>query len=416
CRHPARRYPAALVRRQSAHRSRRVCRGRRAGGRPDRRLAAAAGRGAGYPAAEPAGPQGSQPGDLRPDIRDHQCAAAAGRRGGFRRGARRARGLAAGAGAGNRGAASHRFHAGAVGRADRHPERPAGANGRPVRAAAGDSAEQPAGTRHPAARLRLEHGLPDPFRQPGGGRAAGRGRGAGGGTLSGLAQRPGTAGPGATRGAMTRYLAFAALLLVLAGLVWTLWPRPAVQNPDGFSLQGLLGGDAEGFARAETVRPFRFPADHGAHPDYRSEWWYLTGNLYAADGRRFGFQFTLFRFALSPQPRPGESEWGSRQAWMAHLTVTDVASNRIYAFERFSRGAPGLAGAEAEPFRAWLDDWQLAAVGDPFPWQLLAAEGDIGLRLQLEARKPPVLQGEQGLSRKGPEPGNASYYYSYTRL
>ncbi len=215
---------------------------------------------------------------------------------------------------------------------------------------------------------------------------------------------------------MTRYLAFAALLLVLAGLVWTLWPRPAVQNPDGFSLQGLLGGDAEGFARAETVRPFRFPADHGAHPDYRSEWWYLTGNLYAADGRRFGFQFTLFRFALSPQPRPGESEWGSRQAWMAHLTVTDVASNRIYAFERFSRGAPGLAGAEAEPFRAWLDDWQLAAVGDPFPWQLLAAEGDIGLRLQLEARKPPVLQGEQGLSRKGPEPGNASYYYSYTRL
>lgn len=215
---------------------------------------------------------------------------------------------------------------------------------------------------------------------------------------------------------MTRYLTFAALLLVLAVLAYALWPQPTVQMQEGFSLQGLLGGDAAGYARAETVRPFRFPADHGAHPDYRSEWWYVTGNLYAADSRRFGFQFTLFRFALAPQPRPGESEWGSRQAWMAHLTVTDVTGNRIYAFERFSRGEPGLAGAEAEPFRAWLDDWQLAAVGDPFPWQLVAGEDGIGLQLQLVARKPPVSQGEQGLSRKGPEPGNASYYYSYTRL
>src|SRR5690625_2631952 len=101
---------------------------------------------------------------------------------------------------------------------------------------------------------------------------------------------------------------------------------------------------------------------------------------------------------------------------MAHLTLIDVASGRSRAFERFSRGAPELAGAGAEPCGAWLDDWQLVAVGEPFPWQLSAAQDDIELDLQLTPAKPPIAQGEQGLSRKGPEPGNASYYYSYTRL
>lgn len=215
---------------------------------------------------------------------------------------------------------------------------------------------------------------------------------------------------------MRRVGTLAALVLLLAAVVYALWPRPVERAAQGFSLQGLLGGEAAGYAHAESARRFRFPADHGAHPDYRSEWWYLTGNLATEDGRRFGFQFTVFRFALSPQPRPGRSAWGTRQAYMAHLAVTDVETGRFYAFERFGRGALGLAGAQADPFRVWLDDWQLSAHDNAVPGRLQAEEGKVGLRLTLVPRKPLVLQGEQGLSRKGPERGNASYYYSYSRL
>lgn len=205
------------------------------------------------------------------------------------------------------------------------------------------------------------------------------------------------------------------LLAAAAVAAWLLWPRPAGEA-DGFTLQGLLGGQAEGYARAEAVRPFAFPADHGPHPDYRSEWWYLTGNLFTPEGRRFGFQFTVFRFALAPQPRGGQSAWATRQAYMAHFTLTDLASGRFHAFERFSRGGAGLAGAQADPFRVWLEDWALAGRGDPWPWQLRAAAEQVGLALRLAPAQPPVLQGQEGLSRKGPERGNASYYYSYPRL
>lgn len=206
-------------------------------------------------------------------------------------------------------------------------------------------------------------------------------------------------------------------LLALVGLGYGLWLRYQAPAEDGFSVQGLLGGELEGYARADRIRPLRFPADHGAHPDYRSEWWYLTGNLEDESGRRYGFQFTIFRLALSPQPRPGPSAWGTRQAYMGHFAVTDVAAGKIHAFERFSRGALGLAGGQAQPFRVWLDDWELRAQeGQAWPWLLQATEDGVGLQLQLEARKPLALQGEQGLSRKGPEPGNASYYYSFTNL
>ncbi|HEX5514725.1 MAG TPA: lipocalin-like domain-containing protein [Gammaproteobacteria bacterium] len=217
---------------------------------------------------------------------------------------------------------------------------------------------------------------------------------------------------------MKRFAIAALFVVALAAIAYGLWPRSQQQAGGGFSVQGLLGGNLQGYARADAVRPFSFPADHAAHPDYRSEWWYLTGNLQADDGRRYGFQFTIFRLALAPEPRVGTSAWGTRQAYMGHFAITDISAGRIHAFERFSRGALGLAGAEAEPVvRIWLDDWQLAAAqGDSFPWLLQAAEGDTALQLRLTPRKPLVLQGEQGLSRKGPEPGNASYYYSYTRL
>lgn len=198
------------------------------------------------------------------------------------------------------------------------------------------------------------------------------------------------------------------------------------------SLEETLGGaDTAGFARALEPRPFVFPDDHGPHPGFRNEWWYVTGNLEGEGGRDVGFQFTLFRGALSPDDPGGSSAWSTNQAYMAHLAVTDVAGARFHAFERFARGAVGLAGARARPFRVWLEDWMLEegdgdvaglpvgageGPGGIFPLRLRAADGDVSLNLILDAGKPPVLQGEDGLSRKGPEEGNASFYYSHTRM
>ena len=165
-------------------------------------------------------------------------------------------------------------------------------------------------------------------------------------------------------------------------------------------------------------RAFSFPADHGPHPDFRSEWWYFTGNLAAANGRHFGFQLTFFRVALSPDAAPRESAWATNQAWMAHFTLTDTEAGQFHSAERLGRGALGIAGAEASPFRVWVDDWQAAsrAPTDAFPLRLSASDEDVAIELELSAMKPLVLQGEEGWDRKGPEPGNASYYYAYTRL
>lgn len=184
-------------------------------------------------------------------------------------------------------------------------------------------------------------------------------------------------------------------------------------------LSTLLAGDPTGHARALTPRDFTFPADHGPHPDFRTEWWYLTGNLETPTGRRFGYQFTLFRNAVAPAGTVSEdatSAWATRQLYMAHFALTDVAGERFHAFERFARGAAGLAGAESAPLRVWLEDWQLTGTEAGPPFRLQAAEGDFTLDLELTPSKPLVLQGDAGLSQKGREPGNASYYYAYTRL
>lgn len=184
----------------------------------------------------------------------------------------------------------------------------------------------------------------------------------------------------------------------------------------------LAGADTAGYARALEPRVFSFPGDHGPHPDFRTEWWYVTGNLDASDGRRFGFQFTIFRSALSPSPPRLDSDWATNQAYMGHFTLTDVQADRFQAFERFARGAGGLAGAVGpqggQPFRVWVEDWALEgdAGSDGVPMSMRAADGDVALQLRMDASKPMVLQGDRGLSQKGPEPGNASYYYAYTRL
>ncbi|TXH72387.1 MAG: carotenoid 1,2-hydratase [Thiothrix sp.] len=179
-----------------------------------------------------------------------------------------------------------------------------------------------------------------------------------------------------------------------------------------------LGGiPATGFARALEPRQFSFPADHAAHPDFRNEWWYVTGNVQDASDRQFGYQVTLFRIALTPSVPSNPSAWATNQMWMAHVALTDLAGQQHLHEQRFARGAAGLAGQSAQPFRVWLEDWQiLGQANGQFPWSIQVKAQDFKLNLTLAPTKPAVLQGNQGLSQKSSEAGNASYYYSFTRL
>ena len=181
-----------------------------------------------------------------------------------------------------------------------------------------------------------------------------------------------------------------------------------------------LAGDKTGYDRASGPVPIRFPQDHGPHPGYKQEWWYYTGNVQTASGRRFGYQFTIFRSALAPpdstQPDV-QSAWRTNQLYFAHFALSDIEKKEFYAFERFSRGAAGLAGAQSSPFRVWIEDWSATQVGDDVPpMRIQAAEGDVSVDLTMDLAKPIVLQGNNGYSIKGSEFGNASFYYSMTRL
>ena len=208
----------------------------------------------------------------------------------------------------------------------------------------------------------------------------------------------------------------AGLALVAALATRPLWAGTDAP-PLAASLESLpAAGDTAGFARATQPDAIVFPRDLGPHDDYQTEWWYYTGNLTTADGRPFGFQFTIFRRALSPPGPTGDapaagSDWRSNQVYLAHFTISDIAADAFYPAERFSRGAAGLAGATADPYRVWLEDWTIAAVA-PGQVRLTAHTDAVALDLTLTETLPPVLHGDGGLSQKGPEPGNASYYYS----
>lgn len=182
-------------------------------------------------------------------------------------------------------------------------------------------------------------------------------------------------------------------------------------------IAALSGGNTEGYSIADKPIEFVFPDDHGAHEDFRNEWWYFTGNLYDRDGRRFGYQLTFFRIALSPVDLERESEWATNQIYMAHFTISDVENGEFYCFEKLNRGALGIAGFQEEGFGINIEGWSITGVGSGnFPWQLYAEKDDITLSIEVNPLKDIVLQGENGLSRKSLEEGNASYYYSITRL
>lgn len=210
------------------------------------------------------------------------------------------------------------------------------------------------------------------------------------------------------------------LLLLAVPLFLAVGCRPeATAEPamaeGSLRLGAVLGeADGEGYAKAETVVPFIFPRDHGPHPSFRSEWWYLTANVQNEFGAEFGLQFTVFRQALAPAAQPA-NPWLTNQVFLAHAAVTGVLEQRHWHEERIARGHPGVAGATAEPFRVWVDGWELTGRSGRFEEQRLNVRADaFAVRLQLDVLKNPVLQGDRGLSAKGP--GQASYYYSVPRL
>lgn len=209
-----------------------------------------------------------------------------------------------------------------------------------------------------------------------------------------------------------KFLCLLLVLLLLAGC------QEPTRSQEPFSATGLLSSlPPEGFARADSIREFRFPQDHAGHPEYRNEWWYFTGNLESGDGRRFGYQVTFFRFSLQPPAdKPPRSAWAGNPVWMAHVAITDAQGEQHLAEERLTRSGPGLAGVEAAPLKIWVQDWQLHAASDGSPWLLRVAARNFSLQLELQPTVGVVLQGDRGLSRKSAQPGNASYYYSLPRM
>jgi len=268
-------------------------------------------------------------------------------------------------------------------------------------------------------------------------------------------------------------LVFVVVVAILAATTFWLTRR----TTDDASLEtsvavseAMGNADTSGYARADRVVGFSFPRDHGPHPAFKTEWWYVTGNLDTegaaktpgrqpdASGRDVGFELTLFRIAIrppttppvqlaggtsessggsasshgaskdgspsngSPSSRVPRSNWATDQIYMGHFAVSDVTNEVQYDAERFSRAAAGLAGAQADPFRVWLEDWEMATVRpeDPidgaFPMRIRARGNEVAANLILTPAKPRVLQGDRGLSQKGEGIGNASYYYTYPRI
>ena len=183
------------------------------------------------------------------------------------------------------------------------------------------------------------------------------------------------------------------------------------------SLELGPGPGNSGFLRASVPRPFQLPIDHGPHYDYQTEWWYFTGNLFAAGGRHFGYQLTFFRRGLTPGPPPRAPGLSTNQIHFAHFALTDTGAGAHAFAERWSRGAGELAGAGGQPFAVFLEDWRVEGQGpDGSSLRLQARDGGLSLDLRLESEKALAVHGDRGLSAKSGEPGNASYYASYTRL
>jgi predicted secreted hydrolase len=176
---------------------------------------------------------------------------------------------------------------------------------------------------------------------------------------------------------------------------------------------------SDSFTPAREGYRYQFPRDHGSHDEFRTEWWYYTGNLTTKDGRAFGYQLTFFRRAMpADQIETFPSKWSLTQLYLAHFAVSDLTQQRFFYKEKLSRAALGKAGAETGRLHVWIDHWRTedmdTAAG--VSHVLEASDGDLTLALTVVPEKPLVIHGSGGISRKGQQTGQASHYYSFTRL
>jgi predicted secreted hydrolase len=159
---------------------------------------------------------------------------------------------------------------------------------------------------------------------------------------------------------------------------------------------------------------YAFPRDHFDHPDFRTEWWYYTGNLRSATGKRFGFELVFFRQGQRREPIENPSVWHVDDVYLAHLALTDIDGGKFYPLERLNRSGPGIAGASFEKGRVWNGNWSAQWSKDRQTLEAIAPE--FRFRLTLEPAKPPVIHGENGVSQKSEGAGKASHYVSFPRL
>ncbi|HUG33737.1 MAG TPA: lipocalin-like domain-containing protein [Anaerolineales bacterium] len=204
------------------------------------------------------------------------------------------------------------------------------------------------------------------------------------------------------------------LLTSLTACAPAIVPTAEVLPPE---IENLSADIPPGFTYADGSRPLTFPTDFGAHPEFRTEWWYYTGNLQTPDERPFGFELTIFRVGLLPPTTelPPDSQWYNHSLYFAHFAISDIAENNFHAFERYSRPGPGLAGAQGDPYRIWLEDWEIRESA-PGVYRMTAEQDGISIDLTLTDEMGVILHGEDGYSRKGENLTNASYYYSQPRL
>jgi predicted secreted hydrolase len=205
-------------------------------------------------------------------------------------------------------------------------------------------------------------------------------------------------------------------LIALAG-AWSLRTGAAGVNGRPADPAGPTTGDAppsDPWKRATPLRPVRVPDDHVAHPDYRLEWWYYTGNLRGDDGKAYGYQVTFFRVGVDPAPT-NPSRFTVRDLYMTHVALTDIDGAGHRFADRLNRAGVHWAGARTDRYEVWNEDWR-ATLDAQGRHRISVDSGPFALDLTVEPGKAPVLQGDRGYSRKGRDPGNASHYYSLTRM
>jgi predicted secreted hydrolase len=173
--------------------------------------------------------------------------------------------------------------------------------------------------------------------------------------------------------------------------------------------------DEAGYRLAVPPYAFEFPADHAAHDDFATEWWYYTGHLDAGE-RMFGFELTFFRVGVDRSRLTSDSRWALHTLYFAHLALTDEAGRQFRYHQRVGRPSLGMSGADTTRYHVWIDDWVAKLEPDGRTHALRAREGRMGIDLTLTPRKPPVIHGHDGVSQKAAGEGRASHYYSLTRL